>query len=77
MTGLHPDADDQLAANDWQERTDARRGGIEDRNVELLVPMPFDIGGSARARPRGLAAVIRGQRRDGRVLTGSRRSRIG
>jgi len=31
----------ELAANDWQDRTDDRRGGIEDRNVELLVPAPF------------------------------------
>ena len=39
----------ELAANDWQERTDARRGGIEDRNVELLVPAPFDFGGDGAA----------------------------
>lgn len=31
----------ELAANDWQDRTDARRGSIEDRNVELMVPAPF------------------------------------
>lgn len=31
----------ELSANDWQERTDARRGSLEDRNVELLVPAPF------------------------------------
>ena len=31
----------ELSANDWQERTDVRRGSIEDRNVELLVPAPF------------------------------------
>ena len=30
----------ELAANDWQERTDARRGKVEDRNVELLLPAP-------------------------------------
>ncbi len=30
----------ELAANDWQERTDVRRGKIEDRNVELLLPAP-------------------------------------
>jgi metallophosphoesterase (TIGR03767 family) len=39
----------ELAANDWQERDrpedgqDGRRGRVEDRNVELLVPAPFDI----------------------------------
>jgi metallophosphoesterase (TIGR03767 family) len=31
----------ELSANDWQERTDARRGDITDRNVELLVRAPF------------------------------------
>jgi len=34
----------ELAANDWQDRTDARRGGLQDRNVELLVPAPFASG---------------------------------
>ena len=29
-----------LSANDWQDRTDARRGGVEDRNVELLIAAP-------------------------------------
>ncbi len=33
----------ELAANDGQERTDARRGKIEDRNVELLVKAPFAL----------------------------------
>ncbi len=31
----------ELSANDWQDRTDTRRGSLEDRNVELLVPAPF------------------------------------
>ncbi len=37
----------ELAANDWQERgvpaagQDGRRGRLEDRNVELLLPAPF------------------------------------
>ena len=35
----------ELAANDWQDRTDARRGSVEDRNVELLVPAPFASDG--------------------------------
>jgi metallophosphoesterase (TIGR03767 family) len=40
----------ELAANDWQERggvgsgTDGRRGAREDRNVELVVALPFRIG---------------------------------
>jgi hypothetical protein len=34
----------ELAANDWQERSDARRGKVEDRNVELLVKAPFPLG---------------------------------
>jgi metallophosphoesterase (TIGR03767 family) len=31
----------ELSANDWQDRTDVRRGSVEDRNVELVVPAPF------------------------------------
>jgi metallophosphoesterase (TIGR03767 family) len=30
----------ELSANDWQDRTDTRRGSVEDRNVELVVPDP-------------------------------------
>ena len=44
----------ELAANDWQDRTDDRRGGVEDRNVELVVPAPFNSAGQAQvaaARP--------------------------
>jgi metallophosphoesterase (TIGR03767 family) len=39
----------ELAANDWQERggvsadTDGRRGARQDRNVELLVAVPFEV----------------------------------
>ncbi len=33
----------ELAANDWQDRTDARRGKVEDRNIELLVKAPFPL----------------------------------
>jgi metallophosphoesterase (TIGR03767 family) len=39
----------ELGANDWQERDkgdpgqDGRRGRVEDRNVELLVPAPFKL----------------------------------
>jgi hypothetical protein len=39
----------ELSANDWQERTDARRGGVEDRNVELLIPAPFTTGRAGAA----------------------------
>jgi metallophosphoesterase (TIGR03767 family) len=39
----------ELSANDWQERTDSRRGGVQDRNVELLVPAPFTKGRAATA----------------------------
>jgi metallophosphoesterase (TIGR03767 family) len=35
----------ELAANDWQDRTDVRRGSIGDRNVELVVPAPFALSG--------------------------------
>ena len=39
----------ELGANDWQENSrpengqDGRRGRLEDRNVELLVPAPFRL----------------------------------
>ena len=36
----------ELAANDPQERSDARRGRVEDRNVELVVRAPFRLAGS-------------------------------
>jgi metallophosphoesterase (TIGR03767 family) len=42
----------ELAANDWQDRTDARRGGVQDRNVELLVPAPFASGGHVQPLAR-------------------------
>ena len=45
-----------LSANDWQERTDARRGGVEDRNVELLVPAPFVQGGGQGQQAAGALA---------------------
>jgi metallophosphoesterase (TIGR03767 family) len=42
----------ELAANDWQERSDARRGKVEDRNVELLVKAPFALSAPVpAARP--------------------------
>ena len=40
----------ELAANDPQERSDARRGKVEDRNVELLVAAPFRLPEAAPAR---------------------------
>jgi metallophosphoesterase (TIGR03767 family) len=48
----------EIAANDWQERSDRRRGDIGDRNVELLVPAPFSSsGGATAADSRVLAGV--------------------
>ena len=41
----------QLAANDPQERSDARRGKVEDRNVELVVKAPFAVTGPLLAPP--------------------------
>ncbi|MCA1712654.1 MAG: TIGR03767 family metallophosphoesterase [Actinobacteria bacterium] len=62
----------ELAANDWQERTDARRGKVEDRNVELLVKAPFALTRAVPAQqpesrptstPRQLPATGAGERR--------------
>ncbi|HET9142335.1 TIGR03767 family metallophosphoesterase [Actinophytocola sp.] len=42
----------ELSGNDWQSRDrpnpaeDGRRGAVQDRNVELLVPAPFPLGHS-------------------------------
>ena len=41
----------ELAANDPQERSDARRGKVEDRNVELLVGSPLAIGRTVPPTP--------------------------
>jgi len=41
----------ELSANDWQERTDVRRGKLEDRNVELLLPGPAWLPRVAVAPP--------------------------
>lgn len=46
----------ELAANDPQERTDARRGKIEDRNVELLVAAPFVLRAAPGASPSATVA---------------------
>jgi metallophosphoesterase (TIGR03767 family) len=43
----------ELSANDWQDRTDARRGAVQDRNVELLIPAPFAASG-----PVGASALV-------------------
>jgi metallophosphoesterase (TIGR03767 family) len=45
----------ELSANDWQNDNDARRGGVEDRNVELLIPAPFRTGSVANSQ--AVAAV--------------------
>jgi hypothetical protein len=46
----------ELSANDWQNRSDARRGGIEDRNVELLLPSPLAVSGSGGSAQMAVAA---------------------
>jgi metallophosphoesterase (TIGR03767 family) len=46
----------ELAANDWSDRTDARRGDVSDRNVELLLPDPI----SARVRHGAAVAAMTG-----------------
>ncbi len=33
----------ELGANDWQSRDDSRRGAVEARNAELIVPAPFEL----------------------------------
>ena len=40
----------ELAANDISNRTDARRGDVPDRNVELLLPDPISARGRRRVR---------------------------
>jgi metallophosphoesterase (TIGR03767 family) len=48
----------ELSANDWQEHGNTRRGGVEDRNVELLVPAPFPSKGAvASSAARATASV--------------------
>jgi len=54
----------ELAGNDWQSRArpvpgeDGRRGAVQDRNVELLVPAPFPIFGGQAAQRIPAAAGI-------------------
>ena len=47
----------ELAANDWQERGDGRRGAVEDRNVELLLPSPVALSTAAPGQSPGLPLV--------------------
>jgi metallophosphoesterase (TIGR03767 family) len=47
----------ELSANDWQERNDGRRGGVQDRNVELLLPAPFGSKGRGGAPARSLVSA--------------------
>jgi metallophosphoesterase (TIGR03767 family) len=42
----------ELSANDWQDRTDVRRGDVQDRNVELILPAPF-VNGEGHSRQSG------------------------
>jgi metallophosphoesterase (TIGR03767 family) len=44
----------ELSANDWQDRTDARRGDVDDRNVELVLPAPFVNGRGDNGQTRRL-----------------------
>ena len=46
----------ELSANDWQDRTDVRRGGVEDRNVELVLPAPFVHGTGHNGRANRIDA---------------------
>jgi len=46
----------ELSANDWQDRTDDRRGGVDDRNVELVLPAPFVDGRGDNGQTRRLDA---------------------
>jgi len=48
----------ELSANDWQDRTDARRGDVEDRNVELVLPAPFVTGRGDEGRANRLDANV-------------------
>jgi hypothetical protein len=41
----------ELSANDWRDRTDVRRGDIQDRNVELILPAPFVAGRGSHGPP--------------------------
>ena len=43
----------ELGANDWQQRSVNRRGEPEGRNVELIVPAPFDLGLGSRPGKSG------------------------
>jgi metallophosphoesterase (TIGR03767 family) len=47
----------ELSANDWTERTDARRGDVTDRNVELLLPDPASVRHRHGAPASAMAAV--------------------
>jgi metallophosphoesterase (TIGR03767 family) len=47
----------ELSANDWQDRTDSRRGHLEDRNVELLVPAPFPSKGAGLQSRQAVASA--------------------
>ncbi|MFL6144269.1 MAG: TIGR03767 family metallophosphoesterase [Labedaea sp.] len=52
----------ELAGNDWQSRArpipgeDGRRGAVQDRNVELLLPTPFPVN-AGRDRTAAVAAM--------------------
>ncbi len=45
----------EVAANDWQDRGDGRRGKVEDRNVELLLASPVAL---SSAGPPGAVPTV-------------------
>jgi metallophosphoesterase (TIGR03767 family) len=47
----------EVAANDWSNRTDARRGDLPDRNVELLLPDPVSARGRHGAAVPAMSAA--------------------
>lgn len=49
----------QLSANDWVETPSMRPGSLLDRNVELLLPQPFDLSGFTDAQVEAVQASDR------------------
>jgi hypothetical protein len=50
----------ELSYNDWQERSDRRRGSVEDRNVELLLRAPFSSRAPAQSAAAATLAAVAG-----------------
>lgn len=49
----------ELSANDWVENPAMRRGSLLDRNVELLLPAPFDLSSITDAQVEAAQAADR------------------